>query len=98
MPYLDSSTYDLPYARESDTSLEAAEQARAFVGPQGLTVLAWLVSRGAYGGTQREAAAALGIGRPSICARVHALEQTGQVVKVEGVRRGGCAVYCKVEN
>ena len=93
MPYLDSANYDLPYASESETSRDAAVQARKFVGRQGLTVLAWFVSRGAYGGTQREASAALVIGRPSIAARVHALEATKRLVKVAGVRRGGYQVY-----
>ena len=46
MSYLDSSNYELPYASKRETSREAAEQARKFVGRQGLTVLAWFVSRG----------------------------------------------------
>ena len=97
MPYLDSSTYDLPYVHDSDTSREAAEQARKFVGPQGELVRAWFMARGAYGGTQREAAEALNLGRPSMCARCHALEQTGQIVKLPGTTRQRCAVYVSTQ-
>ena len=93
MPYLDSPNYELPYAPESDTSHDAAVAARKFIGRQGLTVLAWFTSRGAYGGTQREASEVLGIGRQSICARCHALEQTGQIVKLAGTTRQRCVVY-----
>ena len=93
MPYLQPSIFEQPYQAGSDTSREAAERARKFIGRQGLTVLAWFVARGAYGGTQREASEALGIGRPSVCARCHALEQTGQLVKLPGATRQRCAVY-----
>lgn len=93
MPYLQPSIFEQPYQAGSDTSHDAAVAARKFIGRQGLTVLAWFASRGAYGGTQREAAEALNLGRPSICARTHALEQTGQLVKLPGTTRQRCAVY-----
>jgi len=97
MPYLHSSTYELPFASGSDTSRAAAKRAEAFVGPQGADVLRWFIERGARGGTQKEAAAALGLGRPSVCARVNALEKCGWLIKSVSERRAGCAVYFVVE-
>lgn len=79
MPYADIFTPELPWTSGSDTSHEAAVQAKDFVGPQGEAVLAWFRSR--RDGTQKEAAAALGMGRASICARVRALEMAGALVK-----------------
>lgn len=95
MPYLDSINRELPF-NQAETSRDAAVKARDFVGRQGVQVLCWFEGRGAYGGTQREAAEALGIGRPSICARVNALEAQGCLVKSEQ-RRLGCAVYTAVQ-
>jgi hypothetical protein len=92
MPYADPAHYDLPFASGSDTSEAAALRAKRFCGPQGLEVLAWFVARNGWGGTQRECATALHIGRPSICARVHALEKAGSLRKT-ALRRGGCAIY-----
>lgn len=92
MPYIDSANYELPYHAESETSRAAALKAKAFVGRQGLTVLAFFISRDTYGATQIEASTALNIGRPSMCARVRALEQQGELVKTDR-RRAGCAVY-----
>lgn len=89
---MSSAAPHLPYQPASATSRDAAERARAFVGPQGERVRAWYQQRGAAGGTQAEASAALSIGRPSICARTRALEELGQLVKTEA-RRQGCAVY-----
>ena len=79
-----------PYQHTSQTSKDAAERARAFIGQQGATVLRWFVLHGPA--TQKEASAQLGIGRASICARVNALEQAGQLEK-GSLRREGCAVY-----
>jgi hypothetical protein len=57
-----------PFAVGSETSYEAALHARAFVSEQGVKVFRWLRDHGDYGGTQKEAAAALNIERPSLCA------------------------------
>lgn len=92
MPYLDTQG-QLPYQSGSDTSHDAAVRARDYVGKQGADVLAWIGTRGRYGATQKEAEAALGIGRPSLCARFRALEQAGELEKKTTERRGGCAVY-----
>lgn len=81
-----------PYARSSQTSKAAAERARDFVGPQGDRVMTWVAARGLQGATQKEAAAVLNIGRPSLAARFRALEQAGDILKTEE-RRGHCAVY-----
>lgn len=96
MAYLNSATYELPFASGSDTSEAAARRAERFVGPQGVTVWTWLQQQGPRGGTQREASTALGVGRPSICARFHALEQRGEIRKLAGTTRAHCAVYVAV--
>ena len=93
MPYLDVN-YALPFQSGSDTSRDAALRAKQFVGRQGLAVLAWFEARVLHGGTQKECAAALGIARASVCARVRALEQCGQLMKWSiATRREGCVVY-----
>lgn len=84
-----------PFASRSDTSYEAALHAQAFVSEQGVTVFRWLRTTGASGGTQKEAAAALGIARPSLCARFKALEDAGAIRKT-AKRRAGCAAYVAV--
>ncbi len=81
-----------PYQRGSDTSKAAALKARDFVGKQGAQVLALIRCHGELGSTQKEAEAVLHIGRPSLCARFRALEQTKAIVKTTE-RRGGCVVY-----
>jgi hypothetical protein len=55
-------------------------------------VLAYILGCGARGSTQKEAADGLFLGRPSICARFHALEQAGRIVKLAETR-DRCAVY-----
>lgn len=85
-------TVAVPYQRGSDTSKAAADRARPFIGQQGDRVLAWIQSRGELGATQKEAARVLGIGRPSLCGRFRALEQTSAILKTSE-RRGGCVVY-----
>ena len=95
MPYLDSASYDLPFQSGSDTSREAALQARSFIGVQGIRVLRWFEDRGARGGTQKECAEALSLGRPSVCARVHALEHAGALYKTR-LTRARCAVYMTI--
>lgn len=94
MPYLDAS-YALPFQGQSDTSREAAEKARHFIGRQGRAVEGF-VSRCSKGATQMEIAECMGIGRPSVCARVRALELAGRLRKTEE-RRGNCAVYVSTE-
>ena len=80
----------------SETSREAAVRARSFVGPQGEQVYAvieyWSDDPG-YGITQPELAERLSLGRPSVCARVRALELAGRIEKIPGVKRDGCAAY-----
>lgn len=92
MPYVDSPNHELPFQSGSGTSRDAALKAARFIGEQGMHVLAWFTARREVGGTQKECAMALGIGRPSTCARVHALEQQGRLSKT-AARRHGCAVY-----
>jgi len=92
MPYTQSA---LPWAPGSETSHDAAIAAQAFVGRQGARVLEAIRSTGSHGMTQRECAIGLDIGRPSICARVRALEQAGSIRKTDQ-RRGGCVVYVAV--
>lgn len=82
----------LPFAAGSETSYEAAIRAQQFVSAQGLLVWRWLSARGALGGTMKEAAAALGIGRPSLCARFRGLEHAGAIRKL-AVKRAGCVAY-----
>lgn len=81
-----------PYQIGSDTSKDAAKKAQDFVCEQGWKVYGWLQKQGERGGTQKEAAGKLGLGRPSLCARFRALEQGKWIVKTEH-RRAGCAVY-----
>ena len=92
MPYALPASYELPFQSTSDTSRDAALKAARFVGQQGLDVMGWFRAQGEHGGTQRECSEALGIGRPSVCARVNALEKQGRMVKTDE-RRAGCAVY-----
>lgn len=91
MPYLDAN-YSLPYASQSETSRDAALAMQPHVETQEATVYRWFVARGSDGGTQRECSQDLWIGRPSVAARVHALERQGRLVKTDR-RRAGCAVY-----
>jgi hypothetical protein len=96
MSYILPAQHELPYRYGSSTSEAAARAAERFVGPQGIEVWFWLRAQGARGGTQREASTALGLGRPSVCARFHALEQRGEIRKVAGTTRERCAVYVAV--
>lgn len=91
MPYLDAS-YSLPFASGSDTSHAAAVRSRHFIGQQGEDVWRFVAICGARGATQKEIAASLQLGRPSVCARTRALELAGRLVKTTQ-RRAGCAVY-----
>lgn len=98
MSYLQPANYEQPFQSGSDTSRDAAKRAEKFIGQQGADVLRWFIERGARGGTQREASEALGISRASMCARVHAIEACGWVIKsVTGERRQGCKVYYSVQ-
>lgn len=89
MPYI----RQIPFAAGSPTSYEAALAADKFISRQGLAVYKWLVSRGRFGGTQVEAMLALGISRPSLCARFRGLEQAGAIWCNKTRRRDRCAVY-----
>ena len=91
MPYLHTDL-NLPFQSESDTSKDAAQLAERFVGPQGERVYDVILRCGSCGVTQKELAVDLNMGRPSICARVRALELAGRVVKTAR-RRSGCCVY-----
>ena len=84
--------HGVPYAAGSETSYEAALRASEFVCEQGMRVYHWIRAQGAYGATQKEAEAALGISRPSLCGRFKALEDARAIRKTSR-RRGGCGVY-----
>ena len=92
MSYLDSTNYELPYQSGSATSEDAARAAAKFVGQQGQAVYRYVEAWGDRGATQKDIARGLQLGRPSVAARVHALEHTGRLVKLTS-RREGCAVY-----
>jgi len=81
-----------PYQQGSATSKAAADRAKTFIGKQGEQVYQWFVEQDAIGGTQREAADALGLGRQSVAPRVNALWRAGRLVKLL-TRRDGCAIY-----
>ena len=89
MPYTRAG---IAFAAGSDTSYEAGIRAHQFVQAQGIAVYRWVKSRGAYGSTQKEAEAALHMGRPSLCARFKALEEVQAIRKTEQ-RRAGCTAY-----
>ena len=90
MPY----TADIPWAKGSPTSYEAALAANKFIAKQGVDVYRWIVWRMAYGGTQKEAVIGVpGLSRQSACARFRALEQAGAIRCNKTRRRDGCAVY-----
>lgn len=91
MPYLDSANYELPYQTGSATSQDAARAAQPWACQQGLAVLAY-VRECLDGCTQKDISRGLALGRPSVAARVHALEQAGKLVKTDR-RRDGCSVY-----
>lgn len=86
----------LPYS-EPTTSRDAAIAAQEFAKTQEARVLAFISGRGMLGATQKEADAALGIGRPSCAARFRGLERMGAIVKTEA-RMNGCTVYRAVAN
>ena len=89
MPYI----ADIPWAKGSPTSYEAALAAKKFISRQGLEVYRWLVWRGAYGGTQKEDVDQVpGLSRPSACARFKALEDAKEIRKTS-MRRAGCSAY-----
>jgi len=92
MPYLDSTAQRLPYESTSETSREAAQAAQVFAGAQGQRYLRWLSDQGLVGGTDKEAHAALGLERSSICARRDEWVKAGRVVKTDR-RRDKCAVW-----
>lgn len=81
-----------PYAAGSETSREAALRASAFVSEQGVRVYRWICEQGLRGGTQKEAEAALGIARPSLCARFKGLEDAEAIRKTRQ-KRAGCVAY-----
>lgn len=84
--------WDGPYASGSETSRASAVKARDFIGPQGERVWQYVAAQGMRGATQKEARVALGIDRPSLCARFRALQLRGRLIKT-AQRRGACAVY-----
>lgn len=85
-----------PYAKGSATSRDAALAVRSYIAQQGEIVYAWIAECGSGGATQKEASAALGIGRPSMAARFNALAQAGRIRKTDQ-RRQACAVYQAIE-
>jgi hypothetical protein len=92
MAYADPTNYALPFQSDSVTSRDASLKARKFIGQQGDRVLGWFEGQGVEGGTQKDVSLALGVSRASVCARVNALEQVGDLVKTD-LRRDGCSLY-----
>lgn len=89
MPYTQGG---LPYAPQSDTSYDAAVQAKQFARTQREQYAAWVRARGEHGATDAEAEIEIPMRRSSVCARRNELEKTRVIVKTDR-RRGGCAVY-----
>lgn len=92
MAYLDSAHQQLPFISGSDTSRDAALAIAPSATTQRARYAQWLASRGDFGGTDKEAALQLEMGRATLCPRRRELEKDGLVVKTVR-RRGGCAVY-----
>lgn len=91
MPYTPDGT---PWAKNSPTSYEAALAADKFISRQGLAVYRWLVSRGRFGGTHKEAVLGVpGLSRQSACGRFKALEDAKAIWCNKSRRRMRCAVY-----
>lgn len=94
MPY--TASLSLPFASGSDTSRDAAVKAESFALTQEQEVFIYISACGSDGATQKEIARALGLGRPSVCARCRALEQRAWIRKT-AARREGCVAYQAVE-
>lgn len=92
MPYARPAQQELPWQAGSDTSHDAAVAADGFANHQRARYFQWLRDRGEWGGTDKEAHAALGIERSSLCCRRMELRRQGRVEKTE-MRREGCAVF-----
>lgn len=90
--FFDSDRAHTPYQRTSETSRAAAQRAKRFAPSQADRVLAWFRQQGSRGGTQKECDRALGIGRPSVAARVNGLERDRLIDKISATRER-CAVY-----
>lgn len=90
MPFLDSAQQAFPWQSGSDTSRDAAVAAQGFGPRQREQYWDWLERRGELGGTDAEAAAALGFPRSSICPRRNELKAR---ILDTGLRRGGCTVW-----
>lgn len=76
-----------PPARAVPTSRAAARAIRGDPARgQRLRLRQYLEARGDHGATQEEAAAALRMGRPTMCARMWELEQTGLAQKTDRTR------------
>lgn len=76
-----------PYQKKSATSKAGAEHAAAKVGKQEQAILDWLLTRGTYGATRKEIAAALGFPEASVDARIGTLRSAG-LVRDAGKRPG----------
>lgn len=84
------------FVRGSHTSKEAARTIRPDTARLRRIVLAFIVSRGADGATQKEASIALGIPRATLCPRFRELEgwQDYPVqIRKTVQRRDGCFAY-----
>ena len=76
-----------PPSRPVPTSRAAARAIRGDPARgQRLRLRQYLEDQGALGATQEEAATALRMGRPTMCARIWELEQVGLAVKTEATR------------
>lgn len=92
MPYVDPAQTSLPYQQGSDTSYDAAVQAKQFARTQREQYAAWVRARGEFGATDAEAEQGIPMRRSSVCARRNELEKARVIQKTDR-RRGGCAVY-----
>jgi len=90
MPYADPVNYALPFISNSETSREAAVTAKSFAPTQLDRYFTWLLAQGSRGGTDKEASAALGIARMSLCCRRMELKRAG-LIEQTGYKRDGCA-------
>jgi len=89
-----------PPSRPVLTSQQAAEEAKIFAARQREQVFAFIKRQGRSGATQKEITEDLGIGRPSVCARVYELEGRwhglpARIIRTT-MRREACGVYVTI--
>lgn len=92
MPYLQSSTYELPFQSGSETSRDAAIAIEPVAETQRERYFAFVALAGTQGRTDAEAESWLRMRRSSVCARRNELMKAGRIVQTDR-RRKGCTVY-----